>query len=273
VHNAFARQVRLGRLARNEGGRLFVVPLDHAVSDGPIISPASGLDHLVGQLATNRVDAVVLHKGMLRHVDHRWFTTTSLIVHLSASTMHAADPDAKYLVATVPEALRLGADAVSVHVNLGSRDEARQIADLGAVAEECDRWNVPLMAMIYPRGPRIDNPKDPGLIAHAATVAAQLGADVVKTPYVGSAGEMSDVVRSCPIPIIVAGGPRFLGAAGLMSYVDDALATGVAGLAMGRNIFQAPDPGAVAGQVADRVHRRAEESAPHLEERLAPATV
>ena len=260
VNAPFAREVRLRRLFRHGDDRLLVVPLDHLITDGPIVSSAPGLNRLVGQLAGNGVDGVVLHKGAIRHVDHRWFVHTSLIVHLSASTMHASDPDAKYLVANVAEAIRIGADAVSVHVNLGSREEAKQITDLAAVSDACDRWNLPLLVMIYPRGPRIENPRDPALVAHAATLAADLGADIVKTPYVGSVSEMADVVRACPIPLIVAGGSRLSGSNDVLAYVDDVLAAGAAGLAMGRNIFQAADPGAMARRIADRVHRSDDDS-------------
>lgn len=249
----FGRSVRLRRLYQHGDDRLLVVPLDHSLTDGPIV-PSGGVGPLVGQLARNGVDAVVLHKGAVRMLDHTDFTTTSLIVHLSASTAHAPDPDAKYLVSSVEEALRLGADAVSVHVNLGSDQERRQITDLASVSDACDRWSVPLLAMMYPRGPRVDNPRDPGLVAHAATLAADLGADIVKVPYVGSVTAMTEVARSCPVPVIVAGGPRLTGTEPLLAYVDQVLRAGVAGLAMGRNVFQAPDPGACAFLVADRVH-------------------
>lgn len=150
----FAKRVRLERLFRHDDERLLIVPLDHSVTNGPITG-GRRVNHLVGRLAGNGVDAVVLHKGSLRYIEPRWFADLALIVHLSASTAHAADPDAKYLVASVEEALRLGADAVSVHVNVGSREEPQQIADLAAVADACDRWNVPMLAMMYPRGPRI----------------------------------------------------------------------------------------------------------------------
>jgi 2-amino-4,5-dihydroxy-6-oxo-7-(phosphooxy)heptanoate synthase len=254
INNPFARQVRIRRLYRHEDQRLLIVPLDHSITDGPITS-GDHLDCLVGQLAGNGVDAVVLHKGSLRHIDHRWFTKTSLIVHLSASTVHAPDPNAKYLIANVEESLRLGADAVSVHVNLGSHDEMRQISDLAAVSDACDRWNVPLLAMMYPRGPKIDNPRDPAVVAHAVTVAADLGADIAKTVYVGDVNEMADITRACPIPVVVAGGPRLSTTNEVLSYIDDALRAGAAGVAMGRNIFQAQDPAAMARQVADRIHR------------------
>lgn len=254
VNNSFARRVRLGRLYRHGDERLLIVPLDHSITGGPITA-GDQLDRLVGQLTTNGVDAVVLHKGTLRRIDHDWFTRASLIVHLSASTVHASDPNAKYLVASVEESLRLGADAVSVHVNLGARDEMRQIADLAAVSDACDRWNVPLLAMMYPRGPKIDNPQDPALVAHAVTLAADLGADIAKTVYVGDVGEMADVIRACPIPVVVAGGPRLDTTGHVLSYVDDALRADAAGVAMGRNIFQASDPAAMAQQVASRIHR------------------
>ncbi|MCD0448653.1 2-amino-4,5-dihydroxy-6-one-heptanoic acid-7-phosphate synthase [Actinocorallia sp. API 0066] len=253
VHNvSFARGLRLHRLFRHEDGRLLVVPLDHSVADGPLVR--GDLNPLLGELAGTGVDAVVLHKGRLRHIDHRWFGDMALIVHLSASTRHASDPDAKYLVGYVEEALRLGADAVSVHVNVGSRAEARQIADLAVVAGECDRWNMPLLAMMYVRGPRIGDSRAPELVAHAASLAADLGADIVKTDYAGTPERMADVVRTCPIPVIVAGGSRLAEPEAVLAYVSDALRGGVAGVAMGRNVFQADQPGRMAAAVARLVH-------------------
>lgn len=250
----FARALRLHRLFRH-GRRLMIVPLDHSVTDGPIARPGMSIDQLAGDLAASEVDAVVLHKGSLRHVRPALFRTMALIVHLSASSHHAPDPDAKYLVASVEEAVTLGADAVSVHVNLGSLDERGQLADLGAVAAACDRWNVPLLAMVYPRGPRIADPQDPELVAHAAALAADLGADVVKTTYPGSRASMAEVAASCPIPVIVAGGAPADSADQVLGFTRDALTGGAAGVAMGRNIFLAPDPRAMAGRVGRLVHQ------------------
>jgi len=256
VNNSFARQLRLRRLYRHGDGRLLVVPLDHSIFDGPLIdglSAARNLDALVGQVAGNGADALVLHKGSLRHIGHHRFTETALIVHLSASTMYAPDPDAKYLVASVEEALRLGADAVSVHVNVGSAGERQQISDLATVSDACDRWNMPLLAMMYPRGPRVDNPADPAHVAHAIAVGEDLGADIVKTLYVGSSSAMADVIRSVSVPVIVAGGPRQDGASTL-AYVSAAMSGGACGVAMGRNVFQAPDPGAMVRQLSEVIH-------------------
>jgi 2-amino-4,5-dihydroxy-6-oxo-7-(phosphonooxy)heptanoate synthase len=253
VHNAsFARSLRLRRLFRHGDGRLLVVPLDHSVTDGPL--RRGDLNGLAGELAGTGVDAVVLHKGSLRHVDHGRFSDMSLFVHLSASTRHAPDPDEKYLVAHVEEALRLGADAVSVHVNLGSDQEVRQLTDLAAVSEDCDRWNLPLLAMMYARGARIVEPRAPELVAHAASLAADLGADIVKTDYAGTPADMADVVQACPIPVIVAGGPHVEETDAVLAHVADALRGGAAGVAVGRNIFQADRPRRMATAIARLVH-------------------
>ncbi|WP_158887104.1 2-amino-3,7-dideoxy-D-threo-hept-6-ulosonate synthase [Amycolatopsis anabasis] len=268
-YSAPARELRLRRLHRYHEQRLMVVPLDHSVTDGPITG-GNRVDSLVGKLASAQVDAVVLHKGVLRYVDPRWFESTSLIVHMSASTVHAPDPNAKYLVADVEETLRLGADAVSMHVNIGSAEERQQIADLAAVADACDRWNLPLLAMMYARGPKIENPRDPALIAHAVTLAADLGADIVKTMYTGSVETMSEITRLSPVPLVVVGGPRNPDLAAVLAYVEEALRSGVAGVAMGRNVFQAANPIEAARSVADLVHDRVDLEAAGFGELAAP---
>lgn len=260
THEHFARALRLRRLYHHDPQRLFLVPLDHSISDGPVVPKGLSMDRLVGRLAASGADAIIVHKGSLRHISPSRLASMSLVLHLNASTAHAPDPDAKYMVTQVEDAVRMGADAVSMHINMGSLDERRQIADLGAVADRCDRWNLPLLAMMYPRGPHITDPTDPELVAHAVTIAADLGADLVKAPYVGSVAAMRDVTAACPIPVVCAGGPRRAAPEEALEYVRDVLDGGATGVAMGRNIFQAADPAAMAASVARVVHRLPEET-------------
>ena len=250
---AFGRLRRRQRLY-DEGRGILVVPLDHSVTTGPLVA-GRRLTDLVGEIVTNGADAVVLHKGAMRRLDPVRMRNTSLVLHLSASTRHGPDPDAKCLVATVEEALLLGADAVSVHVNVGSLDEKRQLADLAAVSAACDRWNVPLLAMMYPRGPAFSRPVEAEDVALAATVGADLGADLVKTVYPGSVAAMRDVVGAVSVPVLVAGGPRTTDADELLGQVRDALAGGAAGVAVGRNVFASPSPAQATRRIADLVHR------------------
>jgi 2-amino-4,5-dihydroxy-6-oxo-7-(phosphooxy)heptanoate synthase len=252
------KRLRLNRLMhgtgvhRSEGG-LFLVPLDHSVAQGPLASSV-GFAEIIEAIGRNGADGVVIHKGRVRFLDSLG-PDLALVVHLSASTSHAPDANHKVLVSDVEQALRCGADAVSVHVNLGSNTEAEQLADLGRVAGDCTVWGMPLIAMIYPRGPLITDATDPELVAHAASVAADLGADIVKTPFTGDSESMSDVVRSCPIPVITAGGEKASSEERLYSEIEDVMRAGAAGVAVGRNIFEADDVADVTRRISRIVHR------------------
>ncbi|GLZ15809.1 hypothetical protein Acsp04_60440 [Actinomadura sp. NBRC 104425] len=141
-------------------------------------------------------------------------------------------------------------------MNLGSAEEARQIADMAAVADACDRWNVPLAAMMYPRGPKITDPRDPALVAHAVTLAADLGADVVKTVLPEPAAALTEIAAASPVPVIVAGGAPLADEDQVVARVRLALHNGAGGVAMGRNVFQAENPLKPARRLAGTIHRR-----------------
>lgn len=247
------KQLRMRRLFGHGGNRLFAVPLDHSLADGPIAT-RDGLSRLVESLSDGGADCVVMHKGRARSLAPGILRGLALIVHLSGSTGHATDPNAKVLVGSVEEAVGLGAEAVSVHINIGSATEAAQLADLGKIAAACDRWGMPLLAMMYARGANIADPSGPRTLAHLAGIAADLGADMVKMVYAGSVGAMREVVESSPLPVLVAGGSGHARVEEISGFVDEVVASGAAGLAMGRSVFRAADPGRVAAVVASRLH-------------------
>lgn len=253
------KSLRLARLCRYADGRYVFVPLDHSVTDGPVVTAAQFLP-LVRDIAEGGADGIMVHKGRARMIPADVLRQCALIIQLSGSTTNARDTNAKVLVGAVDEAVRLGADAVTVHVNVGSDTEAEQLADLGRVASACDRWGMPLIAMMYPRGPRVSDPHDPAIVAHAVNIAADLGADIVKTVLVSPPSRMADVVQSSPIPIVIAGGlPSSGGEPGqqnLKQLATLALDAGCAGLAAGRRVFTSPEPRQVVHELAALVHGR-----------------
>ena len=254
-NECFGRRVRLAHLSRHTGTGLLIVPLDHAVGAGPLRTEGS-LDTLVGSLADHGADAVVLHKGAVRRVRAARFADVSLVVQLNASTRMAADPDAKYPVATVEEALSLGAQAVSVQVNAASLTEGAQIAHLASVAGACDRWGVPLLAMMYVRGPAVRDGRAPALVAHAISIAAELGADLVKTALPDNPAAMSQIMARAEVPVLAAGGGPEGGADAVLGRLADAMRAGAAGVAAGRLVFTAADPAAMVRRLAAVVHDR-----------------
>jgi DhnA family fructose-bisphosphate aldolase class Ia len=141
----------------------------------------------------------------------------------------------------VERAVRVGADAVSIHVNIGAENEGEMFEAFGKVSEVADYWGMPLLAMVYPRGPKVANEKDVENVKIAARVGAELGADFVKVPYTGSPETFKDVVSGSPIPVVIAGGSR-LSDEDTLKMVEGAMQAGAAGLSMGRNAFQHEKP-------------------------------
>ena len=99
-----------------------------------------------------------------------------------------------------------------------------------------------MLAMMYPRGPKIQNEHDATAVAHAARIGAELGADIIKTNYTGNAETFRHVIEGCPVPVIIAGGPKAETTQEILQMVHDSMKAGSAGLSIGRNVFQHKNP-------------------------------
>lgn len=234
------KKVRLERIINRETNRTIIVPMDHGVSIGPVTGIVQ-MKEVMADIAEGGADAVLMHKGLVRCSHRASGPDIGLIVHLSASTDLTPNSNTKTLVGTVEEGIRLGADAISVHVNLGDENERDMLHQLGHIAESANNWGIPLLAMMYGRGPKISNPYDGKLIAHCARVGVELGADVVKVPYTGDIDSFAHVVESCCVPVVIAGGPKANSTEDFLRTVHDSIKAGGAGLSVGRNIFQHPN--------------------------------
>lgn len=243
---------RLKRIFRLDN-RTVVVPMDHGVSIGPV-KGIENMKETVNRLLKGGADAFVLHKGIAKHVD---VGNAGLIVHLSAVSNLTPNCLNKIQVCTVQEAVRLGADAVSVHINVGAPDECAMLTTLGRVADECDIYGVPLLAMVYPRGPKISNEHDAVAVAHAARLGAELGADIIKTNYTGNIDTFKQVIESCPVPVIIAGGPKIETTQQILQMVSDSMKAGAAGISIGRNVFQHDDQTLIVRSLIALVHEGA----------------
>ena len=243
---------RLKRIFRDDK-RTVIVPMDHGVTVGPVTGLVN-MQEIINKLLRGGVDAVVLHRGVAKHVDTG---KAGLIVHLSGITKLGPDPNNKVQVCSVEEAVRIGADAVSVHVNVGAEQEDKMLVKLGRVADDCDRYGVPLLAMMYPRGPKIQDQHAVDVVAHAARLGAELGADVIKTNYTGDVETFKEVVRGCYVPVIIAGGPKVETVREVLQMVHDSIKAGGAGLSIGRNVFQHENPTKMVKALSAIVHNGA----------------
>lgn len=251
------KEIRLDRLFNRNTGRTIIVPLDHGTTVGPIYGLVD-MRETIGKVVDGGANAVLMHKGLIRCGHRRSGKDVGLILHLSASTSLSPKPNAKCLVASVEDALKYGADGVSVHVNLGDEAESTMLHDLGQVASKAAEWGVPVLAMVYARGPKIKDEYDPEVVAHCARVGEELGADVVKVGYTGDPDTFGKVVDACCVPVVIAGGPKLESTRDLVQMVHDSIQAGGAGLSIGRNIFQHEAPHKLVHALKQVVHNDVE---------------
>ncbi|MCI4066144.1 hypothetical protein MRQ36_27790 [Micromonospora sp. R77] len=241
--------VRLSRLLPS--GRTVMVPFDDALISGP---HAGLLDTVgrAGEVAAGGADAILGFR-MLHERCVRQGLSMPFLVNLTASTVLSAHTR-KVAVGSVEAALRAGCDGVAVHVNVTDRDEALMLSTLGAVSDSCQQWGMPLLAIMYPRRAAADGTDDnylqrrasdrPGyatLVRHAARIAVELGADIVKTQYTGDPESFATVVEAAMgVPVVIAGGPR-TSIRQALDNAHSAVAAGAAGVCFGRQTYNRAD--------------------------------
>lgn len=235
---------RLRRL-RGPQGRFFLLALDHGLPAGPlpgIENPAALLLDLRGAPITG----AIVNPGMVGHIPED--SPGGLVVHVSAGTFLGSAPTSKVLVSSVERALGLGADAVSVQVHFGDPEEERMLSDAGSVVDAASRFGLPVLVMAHPPG-TLPGRADHESTRHAARAAAELGADVVQVPHPGDEDRVRAIVRGCPAPVVIAGGARSASPDAFLDSVRTALAGGAAGMSVGRNLFQHPEPASFARRI------------------------
>lgn len=250
------KAIRLERIIDRNSHNTVIVPMDHGVTVGPIAGLAD-MRTTISKIVSGGANAILMHKGMVGAGHRGTGQDVGLIIHLSAGTALSPHANAKELVCTVEEAIKLGADAVSIHVNLGAESEGEMLRHFGLVSERCLFWQMPLIAMVYTRGPKVKDEFDVENVKLAARVGAELGADIVKVAYTGSAKTFTEVVRGCPIPVVIAGGPKMGSDEEIFRMVEGALEAGATGLSIGRNAFQHEHPDKIIRALGTMVHNGA----------------
>ncbi len=250
------KAIRLERIIDRNSGKTVIVPMDHGVTVGPIEGLAD-MRTAISKVVSGGANAILMHKGVVRAGHRGSGRDVGLIIHLSAGTSLSPDPNAKELVCTVEEAIKLGADAVSIHINLGAETDKEMLRQFGFISERCMEWQMPLVAMVYTRGPKIKNEYDVENVKHGARVGAELGADIVKVPYTGSVETFREVVEGCPVPVVIAGGEKMGSDEEIFKMVEGALAAGATGLSIGRNAFQHKTPDKMIRALSKMVHEGA----------------
>ena len=231
-------------LARN--GKVLVLAYDHGLEHGPVDFepvPESADPEHVFELATHpAVTSLAVQKGVAEAFYPEYSESVTLLAKLNgASNLWMGEPDSA-VNWSVEYAAEVGADVVGFTLYGGSNHEIEMAEEFRSAQETAREHDLPVVLWSYPRGQGIKNDTDPGVIAYAARVALELGADVAKVKYPGSKAAMREVVEmASPTKVIVSGGSKTDDRA-FLERVRAVMDVGGAGLAVGRNVFQRDNP-------------------------------
>jgi predicted phospho-2-dehydro-3-deoxyheptonate aldolase len=258
---SLGKRVRMDRIMDRKTGRTVIIPMDHAASG--FLEGLENMTEAVDKVARGGANAIVQNPGIIKY-SYRGSKGSGrdigLIMHLTIGNDKGPYKNFKVPVATVEDALKVSADGVSVHVNVGSESQEKQLEHFGNVVSKCEEWEMPLLAMMYYRGPEIK--KEESIkkenVKYIARLGAETGADLIKVSYTGDKKSFEEVVKACPVPIVMAGGPKRDKEKNFFQDVYDSLQAGGKGVATGRNVFLHQDPTYMTRVLCGIVHENME---------------
>ncbi|MBL8576486.1 MAG: hypothetical protein JNK47_04615 [Mesorhizobium sp.] len=252
---------RLARLSNKRSGRMLCVPLDHGMQVGPVAGIADPAP-LIDIVVEAGVDSVIVSPGMLQRYGKRLADGPAVILRLDQTTMWRHETPTGYpdthsrLVATVEEAVQMGADAVITYLftcNNQPIEETKSFENAGAVAAACRKWGMVHVIEAMAAKGGFARADDPDIVALNCRMAGELGADWLKTDWCDPT-RFAAIARQSLAPIAVAGGPALGTLADTVRFAKAAIGSGAKGLMFGRNVFQQADVPAALAKLTKVVH-------------------
>jgi len=238
---------RLSRIIKPDTGRTVMLAVDH----GYFLGPLSKLEEPRATIAPLMpyADALMLTRGVLRtSVDGA--CATPIVLRVSGgNSIVGKDLSNEGITVAMKDAVRLNVAAVALSVYVGSDHEHQTLVNLSRLVDEGEEYGIPVLA-VTAVGKELEK-RDARYLSLACRIAAELGAHFVKTYYCEG---FEKVVRSCPVPLVIAGGPKMDTELDALRVAHDAVAEGAAGVDMGRNIWQSSHPVAMIRAIRSIVH-------------------
>ena len=246
----YGMKSRLSRLIKPDGRCMFM-PLDHGYFLGPtrcLEKPGETVKPLLPYC-----DALFLTRGVLRAAIDPALDKPVILRVSGGPSIVGKDLANEFLTTSIEEVIRLNASAVGISIFVGTDYETQTIMNLAEMVGQCEDYGIPVMA-VTAVGKETEK-REARFLALSCRIAAEMGAKVVKTYW--CAADFDKVVEGCPVPVVMAGGPRCDTEREVFDFVYDGLQKGAIGINLGRNIWQNPHPVAVAKALHAIVHGNA----------------
>ena len=259
------KKIRLGRIFDQQSGRTLIVAYSHGVIMGPLQGMRT-LDEMQEVVhAISKVDALMVAPGLLPQLEDAFIgkDRPALIVHMDyqsySRTVLPYDVGATVELGAAEDALAAGADAIMTYMYIGHEDpelEKLEIERNARLARACERLGLVMMieALSAREKTHPEDKQNPAVLSLSCRIAAELGADIVKCQHPGTAEALAEIVTTCPVPLLQAGGAKTKNPEDAFDIARQAMAAGSAGLVFGRNIFGADDPAAAVDRYREIIH-------------------
>lgn len=238
------KEVRMSRLVNPKSNKMMAITVDHAISRG--IAPMTGLHRIqdtIDKIIAGKPDAMTMTKGIAEHC--MWKHAGDVSMLMKVSNYSPVAPTKDTIFGTVDEAVRMGADAVSMGAMTLGDFQGEQFEEIGKFSEECMRKGMPLIGHVYPKGESVPVDKRTSWenIAYCVRSACELGMDIVKTTYTGDPDSMAKVVACVPstFRIVIQGGDSCKTLDDYLLMTREAMDCGVGGVTMGRFVWDYKD--------------------------------
>jgi putative autoinducer-2 (AI-2) aldolase len=238
---------RLAQLIQKDGKALFL-PIDHGYFQGPthcLEKPGETIKP-IWQYA----DALMMTRGVLRNCIDPAIPKPIILRVSGAVTVVGEDLANESIVTSIQEIIRLNAMAVSMSVFVGTKYENKSLTNLAKLVDDCEEYGIPVMA-VTSVGRELEK-REARYLALVARVSAEIGARVVKTYYCKE--NFEKVIEGCPVPVVIAGGPKTETQLEVFEFVYDGIQKGAIGVNLGRNIWQTENPLAAIRAIRAIVH-------------------
>lgn len=240
---------RMGQLIQPDG-HCFFMPIDHGYFQGPtrcLEEPGETIAPLLPY-----VDAIFCTRGVLRSCIEPVQSKPIILRVSGGPSVIGNDLAYEDITTSIEEIIRLNVSAVGVSIFVGSNYEHESIMNLAKIVNECENYGIPVMA-VTAVGKELDK-RDARFLALASRIAAEMGARVVKTYW---CEDFEKVTCGCPVPVVMAGGPKTESEREVLEFVHDGLQRGAIGVNLGRNVWQNPHPVAMARALHAIIHGNA----------------
>jgi putative autoinducer-2 (AI-2) aldolase len=240
---------RLSRLIKPDG-RCFFLPIDHGYFQGPTSCLEKPYETIKPLLRF--ADALFVTRGVLRAAIPHDITVPIILRVSGCVSMVGADLANETLTTSIEDILRLNVSAVGVSVFIGSEFERETLNNLTTLVNDCEDFGIPVMA-VTAVGKELEK-RDARYLGLCCRICAELGASVVKTYW---CEDFDKVVEGCPVPVVMAGGPRCETVLEVMEFVHDGIQKGAIGINLGRNVWQHQYPVAMMKALRAIIHKKA----------------